>query len=172
MNMVATSNRFLARRACDLMSRDLVLVPREMSLPGAAHLLAQARVSGAPVVDEDGRCIGVLSNTDFVRFADKTRSAPAPEPTADVFQPWDIVRVDQPHGVRVSDCMTRDPVVVTSQATIQELARMMIDARIHRVVVVDSDQRPIGIVSSTDILAAVAYADGAPEERSRPCEAT
>ncbi len=36
---------------------------------------------------------------------------------------------------------------------------MMIDAHIHRVIVVDKDERPIGIVSSTDILAAVAHAD-------------
>ena len=38
--------------AADLMSRDLVLVPQEMSLQGAAHLLSRSHVSGAPVVDE------------------------------------------------------------------------------------------------------------------------
>lgn len=52
--------------------------------------------------------------------------------------------------------MTGDPVTVPGGATIGELAQMMLDARIHRVIVVDHNERPIGIVSSTDVLAAVA----------------
>src|ERR1700676_2458963 len=55
--------------ANDLMSRDVVMIPQQMSLRAAAHLLAQAQISGAPVVDEAGCCLGVLSSTDFLRRA-------------------------------------------------------------------------------------------------------
>ncbi|MCI0379777.1 MAG: CBS domain-containing protein [Gemmataceae bacterium] len=157
--MIATLRSLLTRRAYDLMSKSIVLLPKEMSLPGAAHLLAQADVSGAPVVDEKGRCIGVLSNTDFVHYADKVKTRRKGPCASDTFQPWDNVRPDIPNGEQVADYMTKDPVTVPPQTTIRELAQMMIDAHIHRVIVVDKDERPVGIVSSTDILAAVAHAN-------------
>ena len=52
---------------------------------------------------------------------------------------------------------TADPVTAEPTATIGELARDMLNARIHRLIVVDAEGRPIGIVSSMDILAAVAF---------------
>jgi len=60
----------------------------------------------------------------------------------------------------VSAHMTTDVVTATPQTGIAELARWMRDARIHRVVVVDDRGRPVGIVTSMDVLAAVA-AEGA-----------
>jgi CBS domain-containing protein len=61
-------------------------------------------------------------------------------------------------GGYVGRYMTQDPVTVSPGTHISDLARMMTDAHIHRVIVVDGQNRPVGIVSSTDILAAVAYA--------------
>ena len=56
--------------------------------------------------------------------------------------------------------MTKDPVLVPPATRIGALARMMMDAHIHRLIVVDTiTQRPIGIVSSMDILAAIARVD-------------
>jgi len=60
-------------------------------------------------------------------------------------------------------------VVVPPITPIQELARMMLDAHIHRIIVADERGRPIGIISSTDILAAVAYTAGCRKEE--PLEA-
>jgi hypothetical protein len=59
----------------------------------------------------------------------------------------------------VSNYMTADLVTASPETRIADLAREMMDAHIHRVIVVDSAHRPIGVVSSTDILAAVADAD-------------
>src|SRR4051812_17557451 len=58
-----------ALTAEDLMSREVITVPTGMSLRGAALLLTRAHVSGAPVVDERGRCVGVLSTSDFLKLA-------------------------------------------------------------------------------------------------------
>src|SRR5689334_3550006 len=57
--------------AADLMTTPVRTIPQETSLREAAHLLTRERISGAPVVDGDGRCIGVLSSSDFVTWAGK-----------------------------------------------------------------------------------------------------
>jgi CBS-domain-containing membrane protein len=56
--------------------------------------------------------------------------------------------------------MTADVVTVMPQTPLCALARRMLDAHIHRVIVVDEQHRPVGVVSSTDLLAALAHSDG------------
>jgi CBS domain-containing protein len=77
-----------------------------------------------------------------------------------VLADWQVVEVEKLPTDEVRRFMTADPVTVTPGTPISELARKMIDAHIHRVVVVDRNQTPLGIVSSTDLLAALAYASG------------
>jgi CBS-domain-containing membrane protein len=158
--MVTTSKPLLMLTAGDLMSRDVVVVPQEMSLRAAAHLLARASISGAPVVDAKGRCVGVLSATDFVRWADKPPAVPRRLAVCvPMFAEWEIMDVDLLPEDQVRAFMTADPVTVPPSADIGTLARHMMNAHIHRVIVVDEDKLPIGVVSSIDILSAVAYAD-------------
>jgi CBS domain-containing protein len=162
--MVLTTQPFLRLTAADLMSRPVVLLPQEMSLQGAARLLAQAQISGAPVVDAEGRCVGVLSANDFVRVFKEEKQAALPRahgPDEFCF-PWAMGAPELvPEGM-VCHHMTSDPVTVLPQAGIGDLAQSMIDAHIHRVIVVDEERRPVGVVSTTDILAAVAQATRRP----------
>jgi CBS domain-containing protein len=99
--------------------------------------------------------VGVLSATDFVHWAQKGVRAGVSQDC--VCSSWQIVATDCLPKEAVRHYMTKDPVTVTSGARIGDLAQMMIDAHIHRVIVVDREHRPIGIVSSTDILAALAH---------------
>lgn len=147
--------------AADLMSRNVMLVPQEMSLQGAARLLSRAHVSGAPVVDSAGRCAGVVSTTDFLHWVEKGKTRKQIE--ENVHQPWQI-RSDEPSQTdTVKEFMTADPVTVSPGTTIGALAQMMMDAHIHRIIVVDQDERPVGVVSATDILAALAR-EASPKE--------
>jgi CBS domain-containing protein len=159
--VVGTTKPLLNLTAADLMSRSVVLVPEQMSLVGAARLLAGSHISGAPVVDGAGRCVGVLSATDFVNvFKDGGRRQPAHAgtgPSCFCF-PWQLVEAEDLPEESVQDHMTSDPVMVPPSAAITELAQIMLDAHIHRVIVVDEEARPVGVVSTTDILAAVAQA--------------
>jgi CBS-domain-containing membrane protein len=75
-----------------------------------------------------------------------------------VLSDWQVVTVEELPTEEVRHFMTPDPVMVTPDTPIADLARWMVDAHIHRVIVVDAQRRPIGIVSSTDILASVAHA--------------
>jgi CBS domain-containing protein len=119
-------------------------------------------------VDAKGRCVGVLSATDFVHWAEKGPQAGKSKES--VCQAWQIVDNEAlPHDA-VGHYMTCDPVTVTSAVRIGDLAQKMLDAHIHRVIVVDKDGHPIGIVSSTDILAALAHAALAAEVGPKPSQ--
>jgi CBS domain-containing protein len=76
-----------------------------------------------------------------------------------VLTDWQLVDVEKLPAEEVRHYMTADPVTARPETPIRDLARWMLDAHIHRIVVVDEEQRPVGIVSGTDILAAVAYAE-------------
>jgi len=146
--------------AGDVMNGMIVVIPQDMSLQGAARRLMEYQVSGAPVVDEEGRCVGVISASDFVQWAGDGGKArrPAIAPGC-VCSAWQILDAEQISSEnRVRCFMTADPVTVGQTTPVQKLAQMMLDARIHRVIVVDRQERPIGIVTSTDILAAFARA--------------
>jgi CBS domain-containing protein len=206
-----------ALTAGDLMNPDVVRLPEEMALRDAARLLLQNRIGGAPVVDAQGRCVGVFSAIDFLRLselrADATRPTSAPLPITCPFQAkqgtsdgneaalctlppgvcpvqverdgpagenlivcnqphcvlvgWQVVEVEKLPTDEVRRFMTPDPVTVQPATSVRTLARMMIDAHIHRVVVVDGARRPVGVVSSTDLLAILAYTDTEPEAEPR-----
>lgn len=156
--------------AGDLMSATIVKIPQDMSLQGAARRLTEYQVSGAPVVDEEGRCVGVISASDFVHWAgDASKARHRPVSPGCVCSSWQIVDADQlSNDDRVCCFMTSDPVTVISTTPVQKLAQMMLDAHIHRLIVVDRQQHPVGIITSTDILAALARAgEFAPRPQSQ-----
>ena len=164
-------------RAADLMTRDLVLIPEDMPLAEAARRLVNNQVSGAPVVDFNGALVGVISAADFLAQVTHDHARSTCPTSACVYAEWQVVDVDQLPEESVHCHMTADPVFASGDASVAELARMMVDAHVHRVIIVDSERRPEGIVTSTDILAAVARLEeaadrgdlaGAPARRRLP----
>jgi CBS-domain-containing membrane protein len=184
----------------DVMARDLRTVPEEMSLRDAAHVLRRAGVGGAPVVDAAGRCVGVISGFDLLRWAegdapaDRTRAGRAcpylvKGHAASGCDGWLCVlseggcpfQATQPTtgGRHVSLClraaagdwptmedrlppdsvcryMTTDVVTAGRRKKLPELARRMVEAGVHRLVILDEAGRPVGVVSGTCLLAALA----------------
>jgi len=161
--VIATTKPFLGLTAADLMSRDVVMIPRAMSLCAAAHLLSESQVSGAPVVNETGECVGVVSTTDFMRwvvYAERGTSRLVCSNPGCFLSDWQVMEGEAlPTDDEVGSYMTADPVMVPPNRSIAELACAMTDAHIHRIIVVDARNRPIGVVSSTDVLAAVGTTD-------------
>jgi CBS domain-containing protein len=149
----AGARSLLALTAGDLMTAPVMTIPQDTPLREAARLLARADVSGAPVVDEEGRCLGVLSSHDFVTWAGKDGEVTS------FLAPWgEVIVVDESPGQEIRHYMTAQLVAVEPRTPIGELAQKMVDAHIHRVLVVGDQDRPRGIVTSTDVLAAVANA--------------
>ncbi len=170
--MIPSTKPFLALTAADLMSPATVVIPRDMTLQGAAHLLAQADVNGAPVIDPDGRCVGVISAHDFIMWAERGKRPPQTEAGGwpCYCSAWSIPD-DDAGGELVRDFMTADPATIAPSAVIGTLAEAMLDAHIHRLIVVDAARRPVGVVSSTDVLAAVAHAARVAEMTGEPSPA-
>lgn len=166
------SRPFLELTAADLMTTPVITIAQETPLRQVAHLLTSDRISGAPVVDSEGRCIGVLSSSDFVTWADKEGdSEESNNKGVHFLGPWgEIISIDESPHDEIRKYMTAQPVAVAPTTPIGELAQKMVDAHIHRVLVVVDRNRPQGIVTSTDILAAVARAAqrAALEKESRP----
>jgi CBS-domain-containing membrane protein len=166
--MPALAKPFFALVANDLMNREVTTIPRDMGMQAAARWLAQRHISGAPVVDEQGSCVGVLSSNDFVACCADNRDRCSqhrdaanrgPCPCRDgMGSEWQMVQVEESIEGLVRDHMTPDPVMARPETAITRLAQMMVDTQVHRIIIVDDRSRPRGIVSTTDIVAAVARA--------------
>jgi CBS domain-containing membrane protein len=156
--MIGFAKPLLDLTAGDVMSRDVVTLARDLSLRSAAGILSRLQISGAPVVDEAGRCVGVLSATDFMNRTGGSGDAPRPRGGAPACycSEWQLADTDALPEEGVERFMTADPVTVSPFTPLGAVARCLLDAHLHRVIVVNDHDQPVGVVTSTDLLAAVA----------------
>ncbi len=150
--MTATTTPMLVG---DLMALEPIVVQANATLDEAAQLLDGHHISGLPVVDKAGSLVGVLSQTDLLR----ARS------TEYLWTNWP--------GLAVRHLMTSPAVTVTRSTPIPIAARKMERHHIHRLVVVadDDETLPIGVLSVTDLIHAIAVgSQRAPEREALPEE--
>lgn len=119
-----------------------------------ARLLGEHRISGMPVVDEDDRVVGVISETDLM-----ARQAQAPDPYAPRkrFRFADLTRGAKHRAAKATArtagrLMSEPPVTVHADDTIVEAARTMAQHHVERLPVLDEEQRLVGIVTRRDVL--------------------
>jgi CBS domain-containing protein len=125
-------------RLRDIMSPDVLTIPRDTTIREALEKLSTARMSGAPVVF-DGKVIGVISVADIVGVI-----AQAPEAESAATS-----------GTKtVGKAMTGEVFSLPPDAPVRKAASMMREKRIHRVLVMSDDQLE-GIVSALDVARAV-----------------
>lgn len=156
-------------RACDIMQSDVVLLPLDLPLPEAVRRLVQHRLTGAPVINHEGSLVGMLTSADFLKFPPQSQHHGA---SPCVYSDWQVICPEDLPQDTVRDRMSKNPVTATPETPVLELARLMVDRRVHRVVIVDGQRHPIGLVSSTDILAALASWGEAIAAWSGPSDAT
>jgi len=133
--------RFDRLVVADVMTMDPVTVDVDATVEAAEQLLAAYRISGLPVVDAAGHLVGVLSRTDLFLEGGVVLSQ--------------MVR-GRASGLRVGEVMSRPPLTVGLSATLSEAARIMRDERVHRLVVVNEQDEPIGVLSATDYVTLIA----------------
>lgn len=133
--------RFDRLAVADVMTMDPVTVDVDARLEAAEQLLAAYRISGLPVVDAAGHLVGVLSRTDLFLEGGVVLSQ--------------LVR-GRASGLRVGEVMSSPPLTVGLSATLVEAARIMRDERVHRLVVVNDQDEPIGVLSATDYVTLIA----------------
>ncbi len=143
--------------ASDLMNPQVLTVRDDMSVRDLASFLIGNEISGAPVADAEGRLVGVVSLADVAAASsgvDRRRGADG----AGFFGPdWDdgldeedMEELDQ-DGLRVVDIMTPQIFSVPEDATVSQIASLMLKGHLHRLLVTRED-RAIGIITTSDLL--------------------
>ncbi|MBI4114940.1 MAG: CBS domain-containing protein [Candidatus Omnitrophica bacterium] len=151
-------------QAKDIMQKEVVKVPWSMSVSQLQHLLEAKRITGAPVIDDIGKLIGVVSETDIMRLD------PSHPPEGEAAHSYFTSSLDErdpflesptleeseeTNEKTVEDIMTPWTVSVGEETLVTEIARIMVEKRIHRVLVVDQNSQLKGIVTTMDIARAV-----------------
>ncbi len=168
----------MMRMVSDIMQADVITVTPDTTARELARLLEDEGVSGVPVKGPTGDVVGVVSASDLVRLAAEDGGEGEiweadeyePEDTENETASWSYFLAEEPppryvdlaseHGpdldaFTVRDLMTPAPYTVTPATSLTELARLLLRNRIHRAVVVE-DSKLVGIVTTLDVLRAVA----------------
>jgi CBS domain-containing protein len=150
----------MPQTVADLMNHDVLTVTPTTPLAEAIQILVDRQISGLPVVDETGKLVGVISESDlmwrekgldrppYIMFLDSVIYLQNPAK-----HEQDLHKV---LGQTVGEVMTAHAISITADATIPTAARMMHEHKIHRLPVVDTADRPIGIITQGDIVRAIA----------------
>jgi len=151
----------MSPHARDIMQRDVVTVDPETSLLNVHRLFVEEEIHGAPVVDDEGRILGVISALDLLRAVDEERDTAVTESSYfRDFLPysgpdWGASPEDFQERLAqrtVSDVMTEGAITVDAEASVPEVARALRSRNVHRVLVVEGGLL-VGIISSMDLVA-------------------
>ena len=137
--------------AADIMTSPVNTVGIEMDLRQTATFLAEKRISGAPVVDSDGRIAGVVSEKDFLSIMGVGKPESFMQIVAHCLKNKGCMTADMKnHAIR--DIMTAPAITAGPQITVGAISTLFIDRQINRIPIVDADGKPIGIVTRTDLV--------------------
>ena len=144
--------------ASDLMNPEVLTVPEALPVRELANFLLDNEISGAPVVDERGRTVGVVSLVDLVEAAsEEGRGVAGPSPSSFLTQgdegelsAEDLEDLDD-SDLRVADIMTTEIHSVGEDATVSQVAMAMLKGHLHRLLVL-RDGLVVGIISTSDLL--------------------
>jgi CBS domain-containing membrane protein len=143
------ANRFKAR---DMMSTPVYLVPQDTGLIETAALLAEKGISGAPVVDGDGKIIGVVSEKDFLSRMGAGKPPSFMQVIAHCLTHKGCVAAHM-NRMTVTEIMSAPAVTAPPEISMGEITAILNGRTINRLPIVDADHRPIGIVTRTDLVA-------------------
>jgi CBS domain-containing protein len=148
-------------RARDVMQTGVITIDADASLLDAHRLFIESEITGAPVVDDAGTVVGVISSADLLRAVEEERDTAladrnyfrdltefsGPDWSSDVedFQ-------DRLAARTVADAMTPEAISVDAEVPVSEVARTMRTQRVHRVLV-EEDRKLVGLISAFDLVA-------------------
>ena len=141
--------------AKDIMTRDVITITPETEVAQAAKLLLTNRINGVPVVNDAGELVGILCQSDLI-IQQKNIPIPSLFTFLDGFIPLTPSKnldkeVEKIAATKASDAMTADPVTVSPDTEIEEIAALMVEKSYHTLPVVDGDKL-VGIVGKEDVL--------------------
>jgi CBS domain-containing protein len=147
----------------EIMTRTVFTVAPDTPVAQVARLLREKHISGVPVVDEQGRVIGIVTEIDLIkRHAQVHMPVYIPFLDSPIFledprrYQEDVRRV---LGTTAEEIMTRRVRTATPETSVEDIATLMVDERANPIPIVDSQGDLVGIVSHTDIVHLVERAE-------------
>ena len=142
-------------KVIDIMTKDVITVTPNTEVVKAAKILLEKRINGLPVVDDTGKLVGILCQSDLVA---QQKGIPIPSlfTLLDGFMPLTTMKridkeVEKIAAIMVVQAMTPNPVTVDLDDDIENVARLMVDKNYHTLPVLDGGKL-VGIVGKEDIL--------------------
>ncbi|GAA6733469.1 CBS domain-containing protein [Thermus oshimai] len=141
-------------KAKDAMTSPAIAVPLGASLKEAAETMLEKRIGSLLVVDEKGKLVGIVTESDFL----KEKAIPFSTFRAPLLLGRFLGRegverlLAEAQAVRVEEIMTSPVHTVAPEAPLEEVLRLMLDYDINHVPVVDGEGRPLGIITRFDLL--------------------
>ncbi|MBF2065716.1 MAG: CBS domain-containing protein [Calothrix sp. C42_A2020_038] len=150
----------MSKTVADVMSRNPIVVRRETPLAEAIQILAERRISGLPVVDDNDKLIGIISETDLMW------QETGVTPPAYIMFLDSVIYLQNPAtyerdlhkalGQTVGDVMSKDPITISPDKSLRDAAKLMHDKNVHRLPILDGEGQVIGILTRGDIIRAMA----------------
>jgi CBS-domain-containing membrane protein len=138
----------------DVMSTHVIAVRQRAGYKEMAAMLRDQRVSAFPVIDDDNKVIGVVSETDLL--AKEALEGTVPR----TLQSLTRQRVrSQVNGLTAADLMTKPAVTIGPDKPVTDAARLMFNRRVKRLPVISDDGTLIGIVTRSDVLSVYSRPD-------------
>jgi CBS domain-containing protein len=146
-------------RVRDIMQARVVTVSPEATVRELAGVLAKHKISGVPVVDEEGHVLGMVSEADVILQDAEFHFPYYIQFLESVIYLQSVAKFEErfrkAFGTKVSDVMSREVVEVSPDASIHDAATLMADHKVNRLPVVEGG-RLVGIVTRGDIVRAIA----------------
>ena len=150
--------------ARDIMSSDPISVSPSDSIRDTARRFLEHDISGAPVLNEQGAIEGIITKKDIV---DTIKEMKLPR----MINLFDAIiylenteeynhELSKISAVNVREAMTRKVITVDADTSIDKVASLLSENHVHMLPVVQKDKKLLGVVSTTDIMKAIAYENG------------
>lgn len=161
MALADRAHHFAGQRATELlkisriMSRPVRVVHPDTSMSEAAHLMITERISGLPVVDENAKLVGIITEADFLRGL----GVPAHHPTHSLWQTLEVLFSHLAHHGElegpedpVVNHMVRDVVCASPDHYVDDVIALMKQHRVKRVLVCNNARHVEGVVTRSDLV--------------------
>ncbi|MEY3401823.1 MAG: hypothetical protein RLZZ86_1438, partial [Cyanobacteriota bacterium] len=150
----------MSKTVADVMSHNPILVSPQTPLKEAIQILAEKRISGLPVIDDAGKLVGIISETDLM-WQETGVTPPAYIMILDsviyLQNPGTYERdLHKALGQTVGEVMSKNPVAISPDKSLKEAAQLIQNHKVQRLPVLDNGGNVIGILTRGDIIRAMA----------------
>jgi len=145
-------------KAKDIMTKEVITVKPETTLEELARLLMKQQISGAPVVDDNGKIIGIVTENDLISKNSRLH-IPTILRLFDAYIPLGTSKMESDirkmAASTVEDICTKEIITVDEEASVEYIATIMTEKRIHILPVV-REGKLVGIIGKKDLIKGIA----------------